>query len=54
MAELPSTQRLAVELAYVEGCTHSEVGCASGLFLGTAHLRIRDGLLKLCDVMGAR
>ncbi len=54
LAGLSSIQREAVELAYCEGYTHTEVGEMNGLPVGTAQLRIRDGLLELHDAMGAR
>lgn len=54
LTELPPTQRVAVELAYFEGCTHSEVERVSDLPVGTVHGQIRDGLLNLRDMMGRK
>ncbi|MEJ7794945.1 MAG: sigma factor [Nocardioides sp.] len=49
MDALISTEREAVELAYFEGYTHSDVARVSGVTAGTAQSRIRDGLLTLRD-----
>jgi RNA polymerase sigma-70 factor (ECF subfamily) len=54
MLDLPSSQREAVEMAYFEGRTHSQVEQSRGLPVGIAQLRIRDGLLALRDRMGDR
>lgn len=43
----------ALEMAYFQGMTHREVSVALGVPLGTAKTRIRDGLRKLRDTMGA-
>lgn len=49
-----STQAQVVELAYFEGCTHREVEAMTGLPVGTAQVRIRDGLLESPDRRGRR
>jgi len=49
MAALSSTDREAVELAYLEGHTHADVARLSGVSPGTAQSRIRGGLLTLRD-----
>ncbi|SDN76057.1 RNA polymerase sigma-70 factor, ECF subfamily [Nocardioides szechwanensis] len=51
LAELTPLQREAVELAYFGGLSHSEVARLRRIPLGTAKTRIRDGLIKLRDVM---
>ena len=49
MDALNSTEREAVELAYFEGYTHSDVARMCGVTASTAQSRIRDGLLTLRD-----
>ncbi len=51
MKHLTDLQRVAIELAYFEGRTHTEVAGLVGIPLGTAKTRIRDGLLRLRDLM---
>ena len=52
LGSLTQAQRQALELAYFNGYTHTEVATMLDLPLGTAKTRIRDGLIRLRDTMG--
>lgn len=47
MTSLPEAQRRAIELAFFEGMSHSEIAAATGQALGTVKSWIRGGLLRL-------
>ena len=47
MSSLPDAQRRAIELAFFEGMSHSEISEAMGEALGTVKSWIRGGLLRL-------
>jgi RNA polymerase sigma-70 factor, ECF subfamily len=47
LATMPAPQRAALEMAYFEGLTHSEIAAKAGEPLGTIKTRIRTGLLAL-------
>jgi RNA polymerase sigma-70 factor (ECF subfamily) len=47
MESLPADQKLATELAYFGGLTHTEISEKTGTPLGTVKSRLRLGLLRL-------
>ena len=53
LQEMPAQQRSALEMAYFEGLTHSEIAEKTGEPLGTIKTRIRTGLLSLRKVLAA-
>jgi RNA polymerase sigma-70 factor (ECF subfamily) len=52
MESLPEGQREAIELAYFEGMTHSEIASRTGEALGTVKTRIRSALEVLRRAVG--
>jgi RNA polymerase sigma-70 factor (ECF subfamily) len=52
--ELAPEQRAAIEMAYFEGYSHSELAERLGQPLGTVKTRIRLGMQKLRDRLGGR
>ena len=49
LSQLPADQRRALELAYFEGYTQSEIAELTGAPLGTVKTRLRQGMMKLRD-----
>ena len=47
LQEMPAAQRSALEMAYFEGYSHSEISEKTGEPLGTIKTRIRSGLMLL-------
>jgi len=47
LGKMPPAQRAALEMAYFEGLTHTEIASKTGEPLGTIKTRIRAGLLAL-------
>lgn len=53
LGALTDTQRQAIELAYYEGLTYVQVSERLSTSLGTVKSRMRDGMRKLRDCLGA-
>jgi RNA polymerase sigma-70 factor (ECF subfamily) len=51
LTTLPTEQREALELAYFEGLSHSEIAKRTGQPLGTVKTRVRLGMEKLQKVL---
>jgi RNA polymerase sigma-70 factor (ECF subfamily) len=47
LGAMPPAQRSALEMAYFEGLTHTEIAAKTGEPLGTIKTRIRAGLVAL-------
>ena len=52
--QMPAPQRSALEMAYFEGYSHSEISQKTGEPLGTIKTRIRTGLLQLRKAVETR
>ena len=52
LARMPAEQRKALEMAFFEGLTHTEIADKTGEPLGTIKTRIRSGLIALRKSLG--
>lgn len=52
LASMPAEQRKALEMAFFEGLTHTEIAAKTGEPLGTIKTRIRSGLIALRKSLG--
>jgi len=53
LAELPEEQRVVIEMAFIDGDSHSDIADRLDLPLGTVKGRVRLGLKKLGGKLGA-
>ena len=51
LSELPAAQQRAIELAYFEGMSHSEIAAALAEPLGTVKSWIRSGLMRMRETL---
>lgn len=54
LKDMPAAQRSALEMAYFEGYSHSEISEKTGEPLGTIKTRIRAGLMMLRNAVDPR
>jgi RNA polymerase sigma-70 factor (ECF subfamily) len=52
IGQLPVEQRQALELAYFEGMTQSEIASKTGIPLGTVKTRVRTAMQTLRSILG--
>lgn len=52
LGQLPTDQRAAIEMAFYEGLSYTEVAGRLGVPVGTAKTRIRLGMIKLRKILG--
>lgn len=52
LRQLSPVQREALELAYLQGLTYSDVAARLNIPLGTAKTRMRDGMIRMRTLLG--
>ncbi len=52
LAGLSAVQRECLSLAYYEGCSQSEIAARLDVPLGTVKTRLRDGMIRLRELLG--
>lgn len=52
LRQLSAVQREALELAYLQGLTYSDVATRLNIPLGTAKTRMRDGMIRMRTLLG--
>ena len=52
LGALPAAQRRAIELAYFEGLSQSEIAAKTASPLGTVKMRVKLAMAKLADLLG--
>src|SRR5699024_1276397 len=52
LKEIPKKQRKVLEIAYYQGFTQSEIATQLDIPLGTVKSRMRQGMMKLKDILG--
>lgn len=52
LSQLPEEQAVLIQLAFLQGYTHSEIAVHTGLPLGTIKTRIRTGMIQLRSRLG--
>jgi RNA polymerase sigma-70 factor (ECF subfamily) len=51
VGELPAAQREALEMAYYQGLSHTEIAAKLNQPLGTVKARIKLAMVKLCALL---
>ncbi len=52
LMQLPTEQRMVIELAYFQGWTQTEIASGCQIPLGTVKARMRLGLVRMKNILG--